>query len=95
MLRGKKSKEIRPSQPFSLKPTEVLMLRQSIPRHWHFTTPEHEGLSIRRSRFTGNFELSRRTQVGEMCWETTTLSSHQTLEQAVAAADQHCLVPSR
>ena len=71
------------------------MLRQSIPRHWHFTTPEHEGLSIRRSRFTGNFELSRRTQVGEMCWETTTLSSHQTLEQAVAAADQHCLVASR
>jgi hypothetical protein len=71
------------------------MLRQSTPRHWDFTTPEHEGLSIRRSRFTGEFELSRRTQVGEMCWQTTTLCSHQTLEQAVAAAEEHSLVASR
>lgn len=71
------------------------MLQQSIPRHWHFTTPEHEGLSIRLSRFTGEFGLSRRTQVGEMCWETTILSSHQTLEQAVAFADEHSLVASR
>ena len=71
------------------------MLRQSTPRHWNFTTPEHKGLSIRRSRFTGEFELSRRTQVGEMCWQTSTLSSHQTLEQAVAAAEEHSLVASR
>jgi hypothetical protein len=71
------------------------MLQQSTPRHWHFTTPEHEGLSIRCSRFTGNFEVSRRTQVGEMCWETTTLSSHQTLEQAVTAANRQVLVASR
>jgi hypothetical protein len=35
------------------------MLQQSIPRHWHFSTPEHEGLSIRLSRFTGEFDLSR------------------------------------
>ena len=52
------------------------MLQQSIPRHWHFSTPEHEGLSIRLSRFTGEFDLSRRTQVDEMSWETTILSSH-------------------
>ena len=71
------------------------MLQQSIPRHWHFTTPEHKGLSIRLSRFTGEFGLSRRTQVGEMCWQTTILSSHQTLEQAVAAADRQVLVASR
>ena len=71
------------------------MLRQSTPRHWHFTTPGHEGLSIRHSRFTGDFDLCRRTQVGEMCWETKTLSSHKTLEQAVAAADEHSLVASR
>ena len=56
------------------------MLQQSIPRHWHFT---------------GGFDLSRRTQVGEMCWETTILSSHQTLEQAVTAADRQVLVASR
>jgi hypothetical protein len=30
-----------------------------------------------------------------MCWQTTTLSSHQTLEQAVAAAEEHSLVASR
>ena len=71
------------------------MLQQSIPRHWHFTTPEHKGLSIRLSRFTGEFGLSRRTQVGEMCWQTTILSSHQTLEQAVTAADRQVLVASR
>ncbi len=71
------------------------MLRQSTPRHWHFTDPEQVGLSIRCSRFTGDFELSCRTQVGEMCWETKTLSSHQTLEQAVAAAEEHSLVASR
>ena len=71
------------------------MLQQSIPRHWHFTTPEHEGLSIRLSRFTGEFDLSLRTQVGEMCWQTTILSSHQTLEQAVTAAEKHTLVASR
>jgi hypothetical protein len=70
------------------------MLRQSTPRHWQFTTPEHEGLLIRCSRFTGEFELSRQIQVGEMCWETRTLSSHQTLEQALAAA-KHSLVASR
>ena len=69
------------------------MLQQSIP--WHFTTPEHEGLSIRLSRFTGEFDLSRRTQVGEMCWQTTILSSHQTLEEAVTAADRQVLVASR
>jgi len=93
VLRGKKSKEVRPSIP-SLKPIEVLMLRQSIANHWHFTTPEHEGLSIRRSRFTGEFDLCRRSQVGPMCWETKTLSSHQTLEAAVTAADAHALVPA-
>ena len=71
------------------------MLQQSIPRHWHFTTPEHEGLSIRLSRFTGEFDLSRRTQVGEMCWQTTIISSHKTLEQAVTAADEYSLVASR
>jgi hypothetical protein len=71
------------------------MLHQSTHRHWHFTNPEHEGLSIRRSRVTGEFELSRRTQVGEMCWQTTTLSSHQTLEEAVAAAEEHLLVASQ
>jgi hypothetical protein len=70
------------------------MLRQTTPRHWQFTTPEHEGLFIRRSRFTGKFELSRQIQVGEMCWETRTLSSHQTLEQAVAAV-KHSMVASR
>jgi hypothetical protein len=70
------------------------MLHQSTPRHWHFTTPEHEGLSIRLSRFTGEFEVSRRSQVGEMCWQTTTLSSHQTLEEAVAAAHANSLVSS-
>jgi hypothetical protein len=68
---------------------------QSTPRHWHFTNHEQGGLSIRRSRFTGDSELSRRTQVGEMCWQTITLSSHQTLEQAVAAAEKHSLVASR
>ena len=56
------------------------MLQQSIPRHWHFT---------------GGFDLSRRTQVGEMCWQTTILSSHQTLEQAVTSADRQVLVASR
>jgi hypothetical protein len=71
------------------------MLQQSIPRHWHFTTPEHKGLSIRLSRFTGEFDLSRRTQVSEMCWQTTILSSHKTLEQAVTAADEYSLVASR
>ena len=72
------------------------MLLQSIPRHWNLTTPEHDGLSIRRSRFTGEFDLSLRTQVGEMCWETTILSSHQTLNEAVtAAADRQVLVASR
>jgi hypothetical protein len=70
------------------------MLQQSTPRHWQFTTPEHEGLSIRRSHFTGKFELSQRAQVAEMCWQTTTLSSHQTLEQAVAAAEVPSMVAS-
>ena len=93
VLRGKKSKEIRPSNP-SLKPIEVLMLHQSTSFCWHFTTPEHEGLSIRRSRFTGEFDLCRRSQVGPMCWETKTLSSHQTLEAAVTAADADALVPA-
>jgi hypothetical protein len=96
VLRGKKLKAVRPSNPFPRNPQRFHpMLQQSIPRHWHFTTPEHEGLSIRLSRFTGEFDLSRRTQVGEMCWETTILSSHQTLEQAVTAADRQVLVASR
>ena len=71
------------------------MLHLSIPNHWHFTAPEQQGLSNRRSRFTGDFDLCLRAQIGEMCWETSTLSSHQTLEQAVAAAAEHSLMPSR
>ena len=71
------------------------MIRQSIPNHWHFSAPEQQGLSIRRSRFTGDFDLCLRAQIGEMCWETSTLSSHQTIEQAVAAAAKHSLVASR
>jgi hypothetical protein len=71
------------------------MIRQSIPNHWHFTAPEQQGLSIRRSRFTGAFDLCLRAQIGEMCWETRTLSAHKTLEKAVAAAAEHSLVASR
>ena len=71
------------------------MIRQSIPNHWHFSAPEQQGLSIRRSRFTGDFDLCHRVQIGVMCWETRTLSAHQTLEQAVAAAEEHFLVGSR
>jgi hypothetical protein len=37
VLWGKKIKEVRPSQPFYLKPTRgSLMLCQSIPNHEHF-----------------------------------------------------------
>jgi len=67
------------------------MLHQSTPFCWHFTSPEHKGMLVRHSR-SGDFQLCRRSQVGEMCWETRTLSCHQTLEQAVAAAKDHCLV---
>ena len=91
VLRGKKSKEVRPSNSF-LKPTEVPMLHQSTSFCWHFTDPQHEGLLIHHS-LRGTFNLCRRSQVGPMCWETRTLSCHQTLEQAVAAADDHALVP--
>jgi len=92
VLRGKKPKEVRPSIP-SLKPIEVLMLHQSTSFCWHFTDSQHEGLLIHHS-LRGTFNLCRRSQVGPMCWETKTLSSHQTLEAAVAAADAHALVPA-
>ena len=68
------------------------MLKQITPFTWHFTCADRMGLSIRRSRFKGTFDLCHRTQVGEMCWETRTLSSHQTLEQAVTASAEHSLV---
>ncbi len=68
------------------------MLHPSTPFCWHFSTPEHQGLLIHLSR-RGVFQLCRRSQVGEMCWETRTLSCHQTLEQAVAAADAHTVLP--
>jgi hypothetical protein len=68
------------------------MLRQSTPFTWEFTCEKRKGLSVRHSRFTGTFDLCRRTQVGEMCWETQTLSSHPTLEQAVSASEEHALV---
>jgi hypothetical protein len=71
------------------------MLRQSIPNYWNFAASEQQGLSIRRSCFTGAFDLCLRAQIGEMCWETRTLSAHKTLEKAVAAAAEHSLVASR
>jgi hypothetical protein len=80
VLRGKKLKAVRPSNPFPRNPQRFHSMLQQ---------------SIRLSRFTGEFDLSRRTQVGEMCWQTTILSSHQTLEQAVTAADRQVLVASR
>ena len=68
------------------------MLNQSTPFTWQFTCEKRKGLSVRHSRFTGTFDLCLRTQVGEMCWETQTLSSHQTQEQAVTASDELTLV---
>jgi len=68
------------------------MLNQSTPFTWQFTCEKRKGLSVRHSRFTVTFDLCRRTQVGEMCWETQTLSSHPTLEQAVSASEEHALV---
>jgi hypothetical protein len=47
---------------------------------WHFTCVDRMGFSIHLSRFKGTFDLCHRTQLGEMCWETRTLSSHQTVE---------------
>jgi hypothetical protein len=71
------------------------MLRHSTPFTWHFTADDRLGLLIRYSYVDGTYDLCRRSQVGALCWETRTLSRHETLEQAITAADQHALVPKR
>lgn len=61
------------------------MLQQSTPFSCAFTAPEHQGYSVWFSRFTGTYDLCQRKQVGAMCWETKTLSSHSSKEEAESA----------
>ena len=78
--------ETRPSNAFHQKPTEVPVLHRSTPFSWHFSADDRHDLRIFCSA-RGTFDLCRRVQIGAMCWETLTLASHQTLEEAVAAAE--------
>ena len=65
------------------------MFIQGTPFCWHGNQSESYGLSVFRSPVSGLYRLQRETQLSDRHSVVATISSHQTLEEAMAAANDH------
>ncbi len=63
------------------------MIEQGIPFSWYFTDDHRRELSTFRSPVSGHYALRRRIQLAKMHWQISTLSSHETLDEAIAASE--------
>ncbi len=62
------------------------MLQQGTAFTWYFTQPQLREISIFFSSVDRVYRLCRRSELSKLHFEVRTLSNHQTLEEATAAA---------